>query len=306
MNSTGRSFRYANVGTNPGPWKLADANNRLWIMEMCSKPRRYLFIHLICYSCSDLLIAASSVCAGFVYCCCPLAVCLDQLWLILPGVVWTLQMSVYNLLIPFISGCCCRRMCLRACVFCVCEGVFVQDRWGWVAVSMCWKWVDLIYAVLPSNRGGREGGVRQGETLGCVFVASRFSPLLSLSFFIFSHALTLSLSISVSFVFTSSSASSLYVAPFFHQSLWLFRYRITHSPCSIFGHFFFFCPNQFYGRSLRLPFILSSNQIIQTIPFPIKKKVGIPKLYSLYLLSLYVTVTNQKHWNILFIYFLNF
>lgn len=35
-------------------------------METCSKACQYLFIHLICYSCSNLLIAAFSVHGGFV------------------------------------------------------------------------------------------------------------------------------------------------------------------------------------------------------------------------------------------------
>lgn len=48
------------------PLKLADDNNRPRIMEMCSKPCRYLFIGLICYSCFDLLIAAFGACWGFV------------------------------------------------------------------------------------------------------------------------------------------------------------------------------------------------------------------------------------------------
>lgn len=45
--------------------KLAERNKRPRIM-MCSKPCRYLFTDLICYSSSDLLIAAFSVHSGFV------------------------------------------------------------------------------------------------------------------------------------------------------------------------------------------------------------------------------------------------
>lgn len=43
---------------------------------------------------------------------------------------------------------------MRLCAY---EGMFVKDRWGWVLVSMCWKWVDLIYTGL--TRQGREGAL---------------------------------------------------------------------------------------------------------------------------------------------------
>lgn len=118
------------------PLKLADDNNRPRIMEMCSKPCRYLFIGLICYSCFDLLIAAFGACWGFVI--------VVVLWLF----VWTnygwssrektglfrCLLIIYWFLSSLVAG---------ACVFvsphvlvCVCESVFVKDRWGWVDVSV--------------------------------------------------------------------------------------------------------------------------------------------------------------------------
>lgn len=102
------------------------------------------------------------------YCCCPLAVCLDQLWVILTGVDWSLQMSAYNLLIPFISGCCCRSMCISVCMcgLCVClhAEVFVKDRWGW-AVVLEMSRSHLHWSPRPKGRGG---------WCVCVFVASIF------------------------------------------------------------------------------------------------------------------------------------
>lgn len=115
---------------------------------MCSKPRRYLFIDLICYSCSDLLIAAFGVRVRLCYCCCPLAVCLDQLRLILPGVDWTLQMSAYNLLIPFISGCCCVCVCVRACLS-------KTDGGGWLCLRVGNE--SISFTPVSSPDGGREG-----------------------------------------------------------------------------------------------------------------------------------------------------
>lgn len=168
------SVQYANVWYKHSP-KPTDHNYRLGIMEMCSKARWYLFIDLICYSCSDLLIAAFVLRGLLCFCCCPLAVCLNQLGLILQGVDWTLQMSAYNLLIPFISGCCC--WCLRACTCaCVCTRVCLSktDGGGW----LCWKWVDLIYTGLFA-RQGRRGAPHAFCCLSVSF------PFLSLS--LFSH-----------------------------------------------------------------------------------------------------------------------
>lgn len=62
--SGGHLFRYGNADANTAS-KLAEHNKRPGIM-MCSKPCRYLFTDLICYSSSDLLIAAFSVHSGFV------------------------------------------------------------------------------------------------------------------------------------------------------------------------------------------------------------------------------------------------
>ncbi len=160
-------------------WSLKPAahNNKPQIMEMCSKPCRYVLIDLICYSCSDLLIAAFGVRGGFVF----VVVLWLFVWtnygLILLGVDWTLQMSAHNLLIPFISGFCCWCVCLCVCM-CAYASVcimFVEYRWGWVVVFMCWKWVDLIYNGLFAQQG------REGASCVCCLC------FLSLSFSLLSH-----------------------------------------------------------------------------------------------------------------------
>lgn len=99
------------------------------------------------------------------YCCCPLAVCLGQLRLILSGVDWTLQMSAYNLLIPFISLFFFfsprrrwwmhvnRRVCAHACS--CARAALVKGRWGWALASVCWKWVDLICSLSTWKRKRR-------------------------------------------------------------------------------------------------------------------------------------------------------
>lgn len=133
------------------------------------------------------------------YCCCPLAVCLDQLWLILPGVDWTLQMSAYNLLIPFISGCC----CWCACV-CVCAHVPVCV-WGRVCqrqmgVGGCVHVLEmsrshLHWSLHPSGEGGRLMRL----------LPLRFLPLsFSLGFLTYAHSI-----LSLSFSFSSVSYLSL-------------------------------------------------------------------------------------------------
>lgn len=67
-------------------------------------------------------------------------------------------MSAYNLLIPFISGCCwlvCMCSCVRMCP-CVYEGVFVKDRWGWVVVCLCVGNESISFTLVSSpDRGGR-------------------------------------------------------------------------------------------------------------------------------------------------------
>lgn len=151
---------------------------------MCSKPWRCLFTDLICHSCSDLLIAAFSVCWGFVIC--PLAVCLDQLWLILSGVDWTLQMSAYNLLIPFISVCCCCCCCWCMCVCvcahaCLCMRVCLSktDGDGWLCLCVGNESISFTPVSSP-DRGGRAP-----RTLVASLSPSSFALSLSLS--LFSH-----------------------------------------------------------------------------------------------------------------------
>lgn len=94
------------------------------------------------------------------YCCCPLAVCLGQLRLILSGVDWTLQMSAYNLLIPFISlffppaaaGACmwigaCAHMPARA------RGQRSSKAGGDERLHLCVGNESISFAVSPPERG---------------------------------------------------------------------------------------------------------------------------------------------------------
>lgn len=116
------------------------------------------------------------------YCCCPLAVCLDQLRLILSGVHWTLQMSASNLLIPFISVCSSRRsVCL-----CVCARGRASKRTClsktdgdvWLCLCVGNESISFTLVSLPS-RGGRVGAA---SCIGSLFA---FSFIL----FVFSHML---------------------------------------------------------------------------------------------------------------------
>ena len=231
-------------------------------MEMCSKPLS-IFVHGFNLLFLFWFINCRIRCAWrLCYCCCPLAVCLDQLWLILPRVDWTLQMSAYNLLIPFISG-----LLLLACVcarasVCVCEGVFVKDRWGWVVVSMCWKWVDLIYTGLFAQLSeGRGGGV--GWVGARVLVASPFHSSVALSL-VFSHIcswcsviIALSL-ICLALLPTSSSASHFCIITLLvcqSPAAYLFTPHV-HLWLSFFFFLLSFCLFLFHQHSLRIPFNL--------------------------------------------------
>lgn len=189
---------------------------------MCSKLCRYLFTDLICYSCSDLLIAAFSVCRGFVI--------VVVLWLF----VWTnygwssweytglfrCLLIIYWFLSSLFAICVC---------LCVHKGMFVKDRWQCVAVSMCWKWVDLIYTGLFA-RQKREVGA---SCIGCLSVSFLFHSLCFLKYV----CVILSLLFSISFVSCSpsvfhcllsfhynplsSSANHWLYPPIHSQFLWL-------------------------------------------------------------------------------------
>lgn len=158
--SDGHSFRYGNADANTAS-KLAERNKRPGIM-MCSKPCRYLFTDLICYSSSDLLIAAFSVHSGFVI--------VAVLWLF----VWTNYgwssweytglFRCLLLIYWFLSSLFALRVRARVSSRVRTwprehEDVFVKDRWQRVTVSVCWKWVDLIYTGLFAQQR-REGGRR--------------------------------------------------------------------------------------------------------------------------------------------------
>lgn len=69
-------------------------------------------------------------------------------------------MSAYNLLIPFISGCCCRSMCISVCMcgLCVClhAEVFVKDRWGWAVVLEMSRSIQCVNGFFTKqNTSGR-------------------------------------------------------------------------------------------------------------------------------------------------------
>lgn len=183
------------------------------------------------------------------YCCCPLAVCLDQLWLILLGADWTPLMSAYNLLIPFIVCCfwCVCALCVCTCL-CVHEGVFVRDRWGWVVVSMCWKWVDLIYTGLFTQQR-REGA----SCIACLSVSFLFRSLSVFSHMLvafwrycstsrLSHTLPF-LSFFVSHLLHFNSLSS-------SANLWLSTYSLSISVVGFYYSVYFYFNNILSDSSL--------------------------------------------------------
>ena len=180
-------------------------------MEMCSKPLS-IFVHGFNLLFLFWFINCRIRCAWrLCYCCCPLAVCLDQLWLILPRVDWTLQMSAYNLLIPFISGllllpCVSARVCVCLCV-CVCVCVCV---WG----RVCQRQMGVggcVY-VLEMSRSNLHWSLRPAEwgkgwgALVCWLPLHFIPHSFSLWYFLTYARSILSLSLSLSFV----SHSSLY------------------------------------------------------------------------------------------------
>lgn len=110
------------------------------------------------------------------YCCCPLAVCVDQLWLILSGVDWTLQMSAYNLLIPFISVCCCWCMCVFAWVHVLerTQGRIFQRQMGMGGVYV----LEMSRSHLHCFPHPEEERVREGaSSVGCLPVSFLFCSL---------------------------------------------------------------------------------------------------------------------------------
>ena len=114
------------------------------------------------------------------YGCCPLAVCPDQLWLILTGKDWTLQMSAYNLLIPFISGCCfwcmCVGLCTRACV-CIRGCLSKTDGGRWLCLCVGNESISFTLVSSP-KRGGRAP---------CLCIVCLSVSFLFLSLSVFSH-----------------------------------------------------------------------------------------------------------------------
>lgn len=154
------------------------------------------------------------------YCCCPLAVCLDQLWLILSGGDWTLQMSAYNLLIPFISVCCCWCMCV-----CVSTHVLIC-AWGHVCqrqmgMGGCVYVLEmsrshLHWSLHPTERGGRRAPRLPLCCLPLSFPVSVFSQMLvafcrCCSPDHLSHTLLVSFSVSHLYIVTCSLCLPIFV-----------------------------------------------------------------------------------------------
>lgn len=155
--------------------KLAERDKRPRIM-MCSKPCRYLFTDLICYSSSDLLIAAFSVHSGFVI--------VVVLWLF----VWTnygwssreytglfrCLLLIYWFLSCLFAVRVCFRMCTharagtRACLS-------KTDGDAWLCLCVGNESISFTPVSLPS-RGGREGAA---SCIGCLFASSFILSLFS-------------------------------------------------------------------------------------------------------------------------------
>lgn len=211
------------------------------------------------------------------YCCCPLAVCLDQLWLILPREDWTLQMSAYNLLIPFISGCWCLCVCVSARArVCVRVCLSKTDGGGWMC--LCWKWVDLIYTGLFTQQG-REGA----SCVGCLSVSFL---VLSLCF---SHML-------VSFcryssrshtLPISSHATYIYIITFCF-SLTIFGCLPIHSQFLSLAAFYYFV--YFYFTSIHSESVLISYSL--TLP-PCTYSGSISTVYQVVLIQTHTYQSNE-------------
>lgn len=217
----------------------------------CSKPCRCLFTDLICRSCSDLLIAAFSVRWGFVI--------VVVLWLF----VWTnygwssreetglfrcLLIIYWFLSSLFAVAGACVFVCPCTCLF-VREGMFVKDRWGWVVVSMCWKWVDLIYTGLFTPQRGRAPRASVASLLPSSFVPC-------LCFLSDAHSI-LSLLFPGSFV--SYSPGIFLCLPSLHCNL----LSLSANICLVYlftqfraGCFLLFCLFLFHSHSLRIHFHL--------------------------------------------------
>lgn len=105
--------------------KATDHNNKPWIMEMCSKPRRYLFMDLICDSCSDLLIAdllCTEALLLLSFGCLSGPITVDP-----PGSGLDSLDVCCNVLIPFISGFVCVCVCRRE------KSRWLPLPWGWAS-----------------------------------------------------------------------------------------------------------------------------------------------------------------------------
>ena len=227
------------------PLKWADRNNGPRIMETCSKPCRY-FVHrfnllFLFWFINCCILCAWSLC----YCCCPLAVCLHQLRLILPGVDWTLQMSVYNLLILFMSACRCWCVCVSVCVGVCVVGRLCQRQMG---VGGCVYVLEMSRSHLhwsphPAGRG-------EGPSLvHLLFLSLFFSHMLEESCPYCSPS-DWSLSLPI-----SSFAPQPGVVTCFSESVDLLP--STHSlSISVFGCFLLFCLFLFHNHSLRILFNL--------------------------------------------------
>lgn len=142
--------------------KLAECNKRPGIM-MCSKPCRYLFTDLICYSSPDLLIAAFSVHSVFVI--------VVVLWLF----VWTnygwssweytglfrCVLLIYWFLSCLFAVRVCKRARARACLS-------KTDGNAWLCLCVGNESISFTLVSLPS-RGGRVGAA---SCIGCLFASS--------------------------------------------------------------------------------------------------------------------------------------
>ena len=103
-------------------------------------------------------------------------------------------MSAYNLLIPFISGCCCQ--CVFACV-CVRVGLSKTDGGWWLCLCVGNESISFALVSLRPTGGGR---VPRGFCVASLFLSSLFLS----QFFTYARGiLSLSFSVSVTLLYQS-------------------------------------------------------------------------------------------------------
>lgn len=268
--SDGHSFRYGNADANTAS-KLAERNKRPRNNDVFKAVS--IFVHRFNLLFQFWFINCCIQCAfRLCYCCCPLAVCLDQLRLILLGVHWTLQMSASNLLIPFISVCSSRQ---RAGVF-ACAHVAARAR-GRVcqrqmATRDCVCVLEmsrshLHWSLCPAEEGGR---APPRALVACLRPLS-----FSLCFLTYARAI-LSLLFSVSFV-SYSPSPCLWVQHFSPLSLSA-SHRMSVPTVAALHILAFYCSVYFYLTSIQSPSFSPSLHLPPLDPPCFSQRVAFKKI----------------------------